>query len=122
MKKRGDSRFWSWTALVAMAVTAIPVLPSLFARPDSGGPQLAVTSGESWDVPGEIVVELRESSNPSLLESLSSSFAAGFEPAEPDSSILTVTTPLSSASALLARLRGDSRVLHAEPQHLFRAF
>src|SRR6185503_6197842 len=114
--------FWRIAAIALLAAAAIPVL---WNRPDTSHKQMAVTPGEVWEVPGEIVVDLKDNAGPSDIQALGQKYGAGFlgfDPVGNPAEILRVTTSPTLAPALLARLRQDPMVEAAEPQRLFRAF
>jgi serine protease len=122
MAVQKGSAFWRWTAAILLAASAAPLLWGLwFQRPAPNKP-MPVAPGEVWDVPGEIVVDLRD---PDDAADLVSKFGISFINEDPESSpghiLRTVTTP-ALAPALLARLRSDPRVEAAAPEHLFRAY
>src|SRR5688572_23931625 len=113
---------WRWLAVGALALSAIPALYAMLPSPSR---QMPVKAGEVWEVPGEIVVDVRDSAGPGDISALARAFSvsfAGFDAYANPGRILTVKTTPSLASGLLARLRQDPNVERAEPQRLFKAF
>lgn len=120
------SSFLRWTAAAMLAVTALPLLPQFLSRSSPPLKSLAVKPGEVWDVPGEIVVDFRDSASSEDIRSFglkhSLSFASvstGELTANPGR-IFTLTLSSTLAPALLAQLRADPLVEAAEPEHLFK--
>ncbi len=113
---------WRWLAVGALALSAVPALWAMLPGPVK---QMPVKVGEVWEVPGEIVVDVRDSAGPNDIAALARGFSVnftGFDTYVNPGRILTVKTSPSLAAGLLARLRNDPNVERAEPQRLFKAF
>jgi serine protease len=109
--------------LVFFGMLAVVGWQVVFGRGDAPLKPLAVESGEVWDVPGEIVVDLRDDATDGDISRLASRYGTAFigEGREFNPGrILTVATTPALAPALLAKLRSDPMVEAAEPQRLFR--
>lgn len=121
MRPRRGSAFWRWAAAILLAAAAVPLFWGQTPAPPSG--EASAQPGLTWDVPDEIVVELREDATPDRLNSLMQTYGTSFIPAGPPGSpgrILTGVVPPALRAGLLARLRSDPAVEAAEPQRLFR--
>jgi len=121
-KERERFRFWRWIAAALLLVAAIPLLWGQAPAPLKPAP---VAPDEVWDVPGEIVVDLRDDATQADITSLAQKYGAAFDGPEPAANtgrILTIKTAPTLVQTLLARLRADPFVEAAEPQRLFRAF
>lgn len=114
--------WWRWAVVALLSMAAMALLWGQAPTPLRPAP---VAPGEVWDVPGEIVVDLRDDTTQADVARLAQKYGAAFvgpEPAANAGRILTVQTAPALAQALLARLRTDPLVEAAEPQRLFRAF
>src|SRR6266699_2393388 len=92
MFKKNGSGVLTVLGIVLLALAAVPVL---WNRADYSNKQMAVSAGEAWDVPGEIVVDLKDNAGPAEIASLSQSYSAqfqGYDPVGNPGEILTVST------------------------------
>lgn len=121
MRARKGWRGWRWLAALLLALSALPLLWGQRAPQNRPVP---VSPDEEWVVPGEIVVDVRDSAGGAEIAALAAKYGAAFtndHPAANPGRILRVVTTPALAPALLARLRADPMVEAAEPQRLFRA-
>lgn len=107
--------------LVALAISAWPILPT------GHGPIKALEGysqdDPSWNVSGEIVIDLRDDTSDSDLLKLGTSFGLSLVDPNPTANagrIVTSVVPQAQIAPLLARLRQDGRVEAVEPQRIFR--
>src|SRR5947209_1785889 len=121
MGKRNGSSGWTWLAVIALGLAAYPLLrgrPAVVNKPSG-----VSVDDPAWAVPGEIVVDLKDGASRDDIQSLSARLGVpligDFSNLNPGR-IFTVSSPPSSVSALLSRLRQDPLVEAVEPQHLFR--
>lgn len=123
MGSNGSQKGSSWLRWLAAGMLALTSWPLLQGRSTPDIKPLPVASGEQWDVPGEIVVDVRDSASGNDLLSLAQKFSLGQladdREANP-SRIYAVSTTPALASNLLAQLRRDPLVEAAEPQRLFK--
>lgn len=122
---RGPS-FLRGATLLLLAAIGLSAIPRLIGSPSPSLKPLAVAPGESWDVPGEIVVDLRDNASSDDVRRLAQKYALGLESGElaglsaNPARILTLTALPAVAPAVLSRLRSEPLVESAEPQRLFK--
>ncbi len=87
-------------------------------------PELTPTDETAWDIPGELLVDFADDTEPSALRDLFSRLAVSFAPSalESDTKIEIVRAAPSRLDELLARLSADPRVDIVEPHGRVRAF
>lgn len=122
MPRKTALTFWRLAAAAALALAAIPWIRAMWP---AAGPRMAVAAGEEWTVPGEVVVDARDTAGPGQLAALAARYGAALEPTDLTANggrIVTLRTSPALVPALLARLRSDPLVETAEPQRLVRAF
>lgn len=120
MQKPRGSLFWRVLAVAALALSALPLW---WGRPSVSLTPRPYDTGQTWEVPGEIVVDLRDSATQADLNALAARHQITFAPEDLSVNpgrILQVNCPPAAAPVLLTALRADPMVEAAEPQRLFR--
>jgi serine protease len=107
--------------LAALAVSAWPIIP--WGHPPLTPLPSVGPNDADWNVPGEVVVDLRDNTSPSDILDLNREFGLSLIDAVPAANparIVTSTVPQAQIASVLAKLRRDGRVEAAEPQRIFR--
>jgi serine protease len=120
MQKPRSPLFWRALAAAALALSALPLW---WGRPSVSLVPRPVDAEQTWEVPGEIVADVRDDATQADLNALAMRHQFTFAPEDLSVNrgrILRISCPPAAAAALLTALRADPMVEAAEPQRLFR--